>query len=274
MASKKVLITVKTYPNLSTTYNELVCTAGLDEDGNWYRIFPIPFRDLPYSQQYNKYDWIELELVKSTKDDRKESYRLKSIEVDEPIKKLGSIDTSGNWSQRKSIVLDKAKVYTNLDELVALAKGPELVSLAVFKPTKIIDFIYKEEPVRQWPQAKLDLLNQNNLFIDSASRKEIARKLPYKFSYVFQDDAGKKSTQMIEDWEVGVLFWKELERLGDEKLACESVKNKFFTVLTKTDLHFFLGTTFTHHKRAPQPFIIIGVFYPKYEPQTSLRFPD
>lgn len=274
MQTKKILITVKTYPNLSNSYRELVCTAGLDEDGNWFRIFPVPFRELPYSQQYNKYDWIELELVKSTKDDRKESYRLKSIEVDEPIRKLGKVDTSGNWSQRKAIVLDKAKVYTNLAELVELAKGPELVSLAVFKPTKIINFIYKEEAERDWPQAKLDLLNQQNLFTESASRKEIARKLPYKFSYVFQDDSGYQSTQMIEDWEVGALFWNELDRLGDEKLACESVKNKFFNELGKTDLHFFLGTTFPHHKRAPQPFIIIGVFYPKHEPQLSLRFFD
>jgi hypothetical protein len=30
----KVLISVKTYPTLSTKYNELVCTAGFLENGN------------------------------------------------------------------------------------------------------------------------------------------------------------------------------------------------------------------------------------------------
>jgi hypothetical protein len=39
-ALTKVLISVKTYPTLSTKYNELVCTAGFLEDGSWVRIYP------------------------------------------------------------------------------------------------------------------------------------------------------------------------------------------------------------------------------------------
>ena len=39
MALTKVLITVKTYPTLSTKYDELVCTAGFREDGSWIRIY-------------------------------------------------------------------------------------------------------------------------------------------------------------------------------------------------------------------------------------------
>jgi hypothetical protein len=37
--NRKVLITVKTYPTLSTKYAELVCTAGILDDGTWVRIF-------------------------------------------------------------------------------------------------------------------------------------------------------------------------------------------------------------------------------------------
>jgi hypothetical protein len=40
----KVLISVKTYPTLSTKYNELVCTAGFLEDGSWVRIYPLSLR--------------------------------------------------------------------------------------------------------------------------------------------------------------------------------------------------------------------------------------
>lgn len=43
---KKILIVVKTYPTRSKKYQELVCTAGLDEKGNWYRIYPIPTKTL------------------------------------------------------------------------------------------------------------------------------------------------------------------------------------------------------------------------------------
>jgi len=75
MALTKVLITVKTYPTLSARYDELVCTAGFREDGSWIRIYPVPFRKKHYNEQYKKYDWIEVDLVKNTSDFRPESFR-------------------------------------------------------------------------------------------------------------------------------------------------------------------------------------------------------
>ena len=48
MGREKVLITVKTYPTLSRKHGELVCTAGVREDGSWVRLYPIPFRLLDY----------------------------------------------------------------------------------------------------------------------------------------------------------------------------------------------------------------------------------
>lgn len=82
MALTKVLITVKTYPTISGKYDELVCTAGFLEDGTWIRIYPVPFRKRAYTEQYKKYDWIELDLVKNTSDFRPESYRLKSLDTE------------------------------------------------------------------------------------------------------------------------------------------------------------------------------------------------
>lgn len=41
---KKVLITVKTYPHPSATYQELVCTAGVLGDGSFIRLYPVDFR--------------------------------------------------------------------------------------------------------------------------------------------------------------------------------------------------------------------------------------
>jgi hypothetical protein len=75
MTLTRVLITVKTYPTLSSKYDELVCTAGFREDGTWIRIYPVPFRKKAYTEQYKKYDWIEIDLVKNRKDFRPESYR-------------------------------------------------------------------------------------------------------------------------------------------------------------------------------------------------------
>jgi hypothetical protein len=75
MAKEKVLITVKTYPTYSKSYEELVCTAGFKEDGTFIRIYPIPYRKLDYDSRFAKYQWIELDLVKNTSDFRPESYR-------------------------------------------------------------------------------------------------------------------------------------------------------------------------------------------------------
>lgn len=71
---------------------------------------------------------------------------------------------------------------------------------------------------------------------------------------------------MIEDWETGQLFWKMFYKYEDEIVACNKVKEKYLDQFTRDcDLHFFLGTTKLYHFRSPNPFIIIGAFYPKKE---------
>jgi hypothetical protein len=93
MALAKVLIAVKTYPTISTKYEELVCTAGFKEDGTWIRIYPVQFRKKAYSEQYSKYQWIELDLVKNKSDIRPESYR--PIAHESEIKIIGEIKPDG-----------------------------------------------------------------------------------------------------------------------------------------------------------------------------------
>lgn len=264
MALTRVLITVKTYPSISKKYEELVCTAGFLENGSWVRLYPIQFRKKSYAEQYKKYQWIELDIVKNTSDFRPESFR--PVSHDTPIEIIGEIPPDGNtWAERRKVVLNK--VYTSLATLTAEAKDKSIcTSLAVFKPTRVIDFVWEEEKVRQWSKEKLAQFDQLNLF-ESKNDKEfqVVRKLPYKFSFIFEDDSGQRSKLMIEDWETGELFWNCLYRKGgDEKLACADVKKKYFDDFAQTkDLHFFLGTTQVHHYVAPNPFIIIGTFHPK-----------
>jgi len=270
MALTKVLITVKTYPTLSAKYDELVCTAGFKEDGTWIRLYPVQFRKKSYNEQYKKYDWVEIDLVKNINDFRPDSFRPKSINTE--INVIGHIDTSNNWAERKKICL--GKIYYNLTELIAEAKDKDIrTSLAVFKPTEILDFT-AESVEREWDKAKLEKLNQLNLFETNKEGKfEVVQKLPYKFKFHFKDNQGTISRMMIEDWETGQLYWKCLSRHeGDEEKAIADVRKKYFDDFAKTkDLHFFLGTTYEFHLRnAPNPFIVIGTFHPKIEIQGSL----
>ena len=224
MALTKVLIAVKTYPTLSNKYDELVCTAGFLEDGSWIRIYPIPFRKLEYDKQYRKYDWIEVDLEKNTSDFRLESHKPKSIESTFNI--AGHIGTEDNWRQRKNIVLKN--VHTNMAELIAQAKDPsKYISLAVFRPKEIFDF--KIEKVEsEWDKKKLDALKaraqQLKLFQNAENPFEVVKKLPYKFSFIFNSEDGIDRTLMIEDWEIGQLYWNCLKKHGgDEIKACEDV---------------------------------------------------
>jgi len=273
----RVLITVKTYPSLSGKYGELVCTAGVGEDGRWIRIYPVPFRQLDEHQQYEKFRWLELDLARNARDGRPESHRPADYDS---IKKRERIGTEDGWASRRHLVLDQATIHWSLADVIEGAKANRL-SLATFKPVAIHDLVV-EPCERDWPADKLARLEteakQTELFAQPFSPvrdlSRLVRKLPYKFSYLFSDSSGRESTLMIEDWEIGMLFWNCLELCrGDERAAIAKVRQKYIDDFARTkDVYLFLGTTLEWHFRAMNPFIIIGVFAPPYQQQTLLDF--
>lgn len=270
---RKIFITVKTYPTLSKKYAELVCTAGITDDGSWARAYPLPFRKLDYEKRYQKYQWMEMTLEKNRQDPRPESYQVTDIDS---IHVLGKpIGTEQFWYQRRKIIFSNTPVYTNLEELIGQAKNNNL-SLAIFKPTQILDFMV-EATAREWDAESLALLDarakQMSLLQSEDELKRefsIVDKLPYKFSYKFTDSEDNQSTLMIEDWEVGMLYWNCLRQAdGDEQVAVAQVKTKYLDEFAAKDLYLFLGTTRQYHGWAKNPFIIVGIFYPPKDEQLS-----
>lgn len=272
MVKERILVTVKTYPTLSTKYGETVCTAGVREDGSWVRLYPVPFRRLDQRERYKKFDWVECRLVRRRSDPRPESFS--PVDAHE-LTRIGHIGTSDKWRERRRLLLQTAKVYDRLDQLIAGAKNNK-ISLAVFKPHNVTKFISeREEP--NWSQERLQkmraLYRQLELFEDNSWRQtfKLIPKLPYSFSYRFKDAVGRSSELQVLDWEIGALYWNCLRSTGDdEQRALAKVRNKYFDVFLKTDLHFFLGTTQQFHQFAPNPWVIIGVFPIPYDPQGSL----
>lgn len=271
MAKERVLIAVKTYPTLSQKYIELVCTAGFREDGSWIRVYPLPFRFLDETQKYRKYQWIELDLEKNPRDSRPESYRPTNIDDIS----LGDVISTGNrrdWVERKRLILDNNKAYTNLNEVISGAHQNDF-SLVVFKPKEILNLVV--EKADDWEPTKKQLadeaLKQGSLFAnDPVPNATVMPKLPYKFSYRFRDDQGTISKLMIEDWEIGQLYWGCLKK-GGEEYAVQKVREKYLDDFAKTkDLYLFLGTTHKfHNMRSPNPYVIIGTFHPPYDNQLS-----
>lgn len=273
MAKQKVLIAVTTYPMPSRSHDELVCTAGILEDGSWIRIYPVPLSFLldlkgTGTTPNFKYTWIELELRKRSDDFRPEShspvnYDFRDLSVHDRL------DTKSNWFKRKEVCLKN--VYTNMQSLIDDSKKPKHVSLATFKPTTIIGLDWKKVS-SEWKDEWKDLRKQGDLFSDGKNPEILIPKLPYKFFYKFTDETGKPRRLMIEDWEIGALYFNCLRAAeGNVAEALQKVKEKYEDeFIANKDIYFFLGTTKLWHKRSKNPFVIIGVFYPKKELQTSL----
>jgi hypothetical protein len=249
-----------TYPHPSVKSDELVCTAGITENGQWVRLYPVDYRYRPKEQQFHKYQWIEVELAAkgSGNDNRKESRKpnLESIKI------LGSpLSTADSWLARRQLI-DKMPHHT-LNELKD-AYEFDKTSVGIVRPSRLLDL--KIEPAeRAWKPEWAALYDQMRLFGDPP--KPLA-KLPYKWSYVFEcNDSTAPHSAMIEDWELGVLFLKEREKY-DEKKAAESVQAKYLDMCAPDrDTRFFMGTVFPYNT-----WVVVGVFWPPRTYQETLGF--
>ena len=273
----KVLVSVMTYPTLSETHFETVCTAGFREDGSWVRIFPVPHRLMKLQEEkaYRKWQWIETDLIhRPERDDRPESFRIKDIET----LKLGdviSVNSKNGWSQRWEYVKKNKHIYTNMSELIDLANQNKL-SLAVLKPSRIETVIcekYTSEELAKFHKKLSELqakykagLMQTSLWEDANHLNEhfkFAEKIPYKFSYKFLTDDGKWRTLMIEDWEIVELYRNCIKAGDSESVACKKVRDKYMKLVRERDVYLFVGTIYKWQKmRGTNPFVIIGIFYP------------
>ncbi len=259
---KKIFIVVKTYPNVSTTYKEVVCTAGITEDGDWIRLYPVPFRYQDGDKQFHKYDWVEVDVDRHTADPRVESYRPNL----DTLKRLKSVNTKHYWAERKALIMPLlAKSKECLAEGIKNKDTPG-VSLGVIKPKVITDFII-EATAREYTKNQKAILKQRDIFGDEPKDLD---KIPYKFSYKFScdDERCKGHKLMIEDWEIAALYRKMLTKSGgDEDKANKLVRNKYEGFIKNNDVCFILGTTKPNHFTGT--FVIIGVFYPLKEPESK-----
>lgn len=265
-----ILITVKSYPTVSSHYDEQVSIAGFRKDGSFIRIYPIPFSKKTYEEQYQLYDWVELDLVRNTRDFRLESFS--PVTPDAPVKVIGHMGTEDHWSERKAIVLKN--VYRDMSTLIVEAKHEAFyTSLVVFKPLRILDFI-AEETDREWDSKRIEKLQEEKssgrVVEQSEDSFAVMKQLPYKFSYRFIDIKNQEMTLPVEDWQLASLYWKMVKKHSGaqkELKAVNEIRKKYlYEYARNSDLHFFLGTTQQAHASSKQPFTIVGLFQPTVPP--------
>jgi len=247
--TRRILITVKAYPNPSRKYGETVCCAGIDvSDFRLVRLYPVPFRDLENEQKFKKYSIIMVNCATPQDDHRAESLRIDA----DSISVIESIGTEkGTWKKRKEIVF-KVPVKS-LCQIQS-----EGVSLGLIKP-KNIDFEWKkaslsDQKSREACYAQLSLFNKYKVPIE---------KTPLNFYYKFECANVNKCPGHklpIIDWELREAYRDWRAKYLDEKLLLEKIEQKWRSIAdtTKRDAYFYVGNM----KRFPDKFMVLGVFWP------------
>ncbi len=254
---KRVLITVKAEPSPSKAHGDSVCTAGITDQGEFIRLYPIPYRVFCDDKtKFSKYDWIEVDCEKSDNDRRIESYKIDS----ESIKVVGHVNTEYGWAERNEILLPKvSKNFAELKESGA--------SLGIIKPSEILKF-----EIGDTDDIDMDCKKTFQMIFEGESR---LRKIPVikprdrRFSYKFKCDGEKTEHAMVcEDWELYESSRTWLNYYESEEILEEKIHEKFFHHFkNECNLHFFVGTHFVY-----KTWMIIGLYYPpKAKPSKQMK---
>jgi hypothetical protein len=246
----RVVIVAKTYPTPAKKGVEVSCTQGITDQGEWVRLFPVPFRLLEGRQRFRKYEWVEVEARKTERDDRPESYRIDP----DTIEVLGGrLTTADGWKERKAIV---DPLRSQSMEVLHEALLECHASLGVIRP-KVIEKLVIEETEPEWTPEQMAKLAQLSLFEESPRYK--LEKIPFDFKYVFRcaDSRCRGHSMRILDWEAAQSYrsWSQKYGTGWEKKFREKYED---WMIQKRDTHLFVGT----HSRWRDRWMITGLFYP------------
>ena len=260
--TKRVLITVRTYPSPARKSIESSCTAGIC-DGRWIRLFPMPYRQLKSNQKFSKYQWVEMRVQKARNDQRVESYNPDRDSIN-PIP--GVLPTANQWEARKRLVSPLQS--SSMCELQRVRDEHGEPTLGLFKPATIRRLrIEPDDP--DWSADQRQALQQMQMF--ETEPPEELEKIPFRFSYEFEcaDPACNGHQMICTDWEMSELYRKVRQSHGDNWEA--PFRQRYEDeMIHKFDTHFYVGTIHQH----PASWIIVGVFYPLPVIQAGLFQPS
>ena len=145
-SKKRVLITVRTYPVPAQKNIEVSCTAGVTEEGEWIRLFPVPYRLMDYDRRFVKYQWIDVDVIKASQDPRPESYKL-NVDLIKTGELLSTVD---QWRARKEIVGPLIK--QSMCQIRRERDANSSPTLGLFKPHEIKRLLI-EPDAAEWSSA-------------------------------------------------------------------------------------------------------------------------
>jgi hypothetical protein len=248
---KRVLITVRTYPTPARRGVEVSCTAGIAVNGEWVRLYPIPYRSLDEDQKFVKYQWVEVSVIKARNDTRPESY---TPNLDS-IKTFNVMPTTDNWRERRALL--QPLIRPSLCAIQNERDRNKFPTLGLFKPRRIDRFVI-ESADSSWSSVQLEKLNQTLSLFGTTPQAQLG-KIPFSFKYEFHcdDNACPGHTLSCTDWELAQSYrrWRHEYRANWQ----DALRQKYETeMINRFDTYFFVGNLHQY----PNAWIIVGLFYP------------
>jgi hypothetical protein len=213
LEEKRVLVTVKAYPQPSKAYRETVCVAGVTDEGKWIRLFPVTFRSLAEGTKFKTYAWITVQAWKTSHDPRPESYHIEpnSITVE------SILSPNEDWTNRWNIL--RPLVNPSLEALKTQQKQDK-TSLGLIKPRKLLDLVIEPAEEPEWSSAELEKLLRRDLFDPQEQGRplRLLEKIPFRFAYHFlcDDPACKGHNLSVISWEVMESFRRWQSKYGED----------------------------------------------------------
>jgi hypothetical protein len=250
---KRVLIVVKTYPTPAHKGVEVSCTAGVTQEREWIRLYPVPFRFLEQEQQFARYQWIDVQVRPARNDPRPESHNLN----DASIQVLKSPPPVNGWGAREQILAPlRRPSLCHIDDHRQKYGHP---TLGLFRPARIKGLNITQADEQNWTPSQLAALNQARLDLGGSEPKRQLEKIPFEFRYEFDcaHPSCKGHSLMCTDWEMGQSFRKCRRSYGSQWEA--KFRDKYEReMIERRDTSFYVGTVHQH----PNRWIIVGLFYP------------
>jgi hypothetical protein len=257
----RILITVKTYPNPSSKYDETVCVAGVRIDRGqpeWIRLYPVRFRNVDEGAQFDKYEIIEVDVAPhGTTDSRVESYRPDQHSIEH----ISKVDTKNDWSVRRELIGDLRGATTTC-ALVAAATANSMdvsaPSLGLVKPTITGVKVTPGKPWDEEQRRKIEKASQPDLF------GEVLRPLepmPFEVRYEYRcaESQCRGHNQKVLDWELGQAGRRWQRQYGSHAITQIRKKWGDEIMAADRDLYFFVGNQ--HQYRGS--FSVLGAWWPR-----------
>lgn len=234
---QKAVIIIKAAPQVGEKHGETVCCAGLDEYGNWLRLYPVSFRTLDDEQKFSRWDRIEFDWRRPRDDRRLESRRV----YQQSLRIIGKLKSS----ERERFLTPA--IVTSLKKERERGR-----SLALIRPTiEGFDYERKTDSEIQSEKAKFNAIrSQKDLFASNTVPRE---PCPYRFKYRYTIEDGQR-VGTCQDWETEATFLNFRRAVGETK-ALQDMQSIFGERYPKAGMVLAMGT----HSQYPETWLINGV---------------